>query len=201
MNTILSIDQQIFLWINHVPHSMISDTVAKFFSLIGSVGLIWFVIGIVLFIREERKHHMFFVPIMSAGGLSYVLVEWMMKPFVARVRPTVEIGAIIVGDPKTDYSFPSGHATIAFAMAVVLSSYEPTLKWFFYALAFCISLSRVYIGVHYPFDVVAGGILGWGIGEMIYYVNAKIKCETTSDDGGGSSDCPIHQKKSDNDYS
>ncbi len=173
MNTILSLDRQIFFWINHMPHTMITDTVAKFFSLIGSIGFIWIVIGIVLFMKEVRKHHMFFVPILCAGGLSYVLVEWIIKPFVGRIRPTVEMGSIIVGELKTDYSFPSGHATIAYAMAVVLSSYEPRLKWIFYALAFAIAVSRVYIGVHYPIDIIAGGVLGWGIGVCMRWGRKK----------------------------
>lgn len=172
MNTIFSIDSQIFLWINHAPHTAVSDAIAMFFSVIGSVGLIWFVIGTILFMREERKHSMFFVPFLAAGGTSYVLVEWIIKPLVARIRPSEAIGAIIVGTAKNDFSFPSGHATIAFAMAAVLTSYEPKYAWLFYALACCISLSRVFLGAHYPLDIIAGGVLGWGIGTLSY---AKVK--------------------------
>lgn len=167
MNTVLLFDQQIFLLINHLPHNGVTDAVAKFFSVIGSVGFVWFVIGALLFLQEEKKHHLFFAPIIAAGGISYLLVEWIIKPLVGRVRPLAEFGAIIVGEQKTDFSFPSGHATIAFAMAVVLSSYEPKYKKVFYALAVCISLSRVFLGVHYPLDVLFGGLLGWGIGRVL----------------------------------
>jgi len=73
------------------------------------------------------------------------------------------MGAII----KThlgDYSFPSTHATLAWAMAVILSREEPRLKYWFYTLAVLISLSRIYLGVHYPSDVAGGALLGWAIG-------------------------------------
>ncbi len=168
MSAILHVDRQLFLFINHAPHILITDEIAKFFSLIGSAGLVWFVIGALLFLREEQKHHLFFAPIIGAGVASYILVEFLIKPLVARVRPTVEMGAIIVGSLKTDYSFPSGHATIAFAMAVVLSRYEPRWRWGLYALAVFIAFSRVYLGVHYPLDVIGGALLGWGIGRLSY---------------------------------
>lgn len=159
MNSVLFFDQQVFLLINHLPHNEVSDAVGKFFSLIGSVGFVWFVIGVLLFLKEEKKHHMFFAPIIAAGGVSYVLVEWIIKPLVARPRPTPVLA---------DYSFPSGHATVAFAMAMILSFYEPKFKIFFFTLAFCISLSRVFLGFHYPLDVIVGGMLGWVVGKASY---------------------------------
>lgn len=164
MNATRAIDQQVFLFINHLPHSGITDGMAKFFSLIGTAGAVWLAIGGLLFLKEEKKHHMFFVPIIGAGGISYVLVEFILKPLIARPRPT---------NLLSDFSFPSGHATIAFAMAVVLSAYEPKFRWLFYALAVCISFSRIYIGVHYPLDVLSGALLGWGIGVLMLWARKR----------------------------
>lgn len=180
MNGILTVDQRIFLLINHMPHMGVTDALAKFFSLIGTAGFVWLVIGGLLFLKEEKKHHMFFLPILGAGGISYVLVELILKPIFARARPLASMGAIIVGSQKNDPSFPSGHATIAFAMAVVLSAYEPKLKWVFYTLAVCISLSRIYIGVHYPIDIVAGAFLGWGIGATMLWARKRFHIVTHS---------------------
>lgn len=178
----MNIDTGVFLFINHLPHTAISDGVAKFFSLIGTAGIVWLVIGGLLFLKEERKHHLFFAPIVAAGGISYVLVELIVKPLVARMRPSVEMGAIIVGNVKNDFSFPSGHATIAFAMAVVLSECEPKWKGWFITLAVAIALSRVYIGVHYPLDVVFGALLGWGIGVNILWIRKRYHTTTHSQD-------------------
>lgn len=167
MDTFLASDHAFFLAINHLPHTAILDMIALTLSGIGKVGLVWFVIAVLLFYREEKKHPLFFAPILMAGGVSYVLVEFILKPLFHRIRPSAELGAILVGSPKVDYSFPSGHATIAFAMAIVLSRYEPRWRGLFYTLATLISLSRIYLGVHYPLDVLGGVLLGWGLGRAV----------------------------------
>lgn len=58
------------------------------------------------------------------------------------------------------YAFPSGHASRAFALATVLSAKFPKEATFFFALAVLIGFSRIYVGAHYPLDVIAGAILG-----------------------------------------
>lgn len=164
MELLLTLDHQLFFFINHLPHTVLLNALGVGLSAIGAAGIIWLILGVILFIREEKRDHLFFAPILASAAASWVLVEKIIKPFIARPRPTLEMGAIILGNNLADYSFPSGHATIAFAMAVVLSRKEPKWKWMFYTLAVLISLSRIYLGVHYPLDVVFGAFLGWGIG-------------------------------------
>ena len=127
----------------------------------------WFALGVILFIREEKRDHRFFVPILLTVGASWILVEKIIKPLVARSRPALELGAIIIGDGRTDFSFPSSHATIAWAFVVVLANKEPRWRWLFFTLATLISFSRIYLGKHYPLDVLAGGLIGWGIGQVV----------------------------------
>lgn len=164
MDLILLFDTQLFLFTNHLPHWEIMNLLAQFLSGVGTAGIIWFILAAILFLKEEKKDHWFFLPVLFSGGISWVLVEKIMKPLVGRVRPSAEMGAIIVGAINGDFSFPSGHATIAWAMAVVLSKKEPKAKWMFYVLAILISLSRIYLGKHFPLDVISGALLGWGIG-------------------------------------
>ncbi len=175
MNQFFLIDQRLFLFINHLPRNGLTDLFAKCLSGVGTAGIIWFLLAGILFLKEEKKSHWFFLPVMLAGGISWVLVEQIIKPLVGRLRPTAEMGAIIVGNRNNDYSFPSGHATIAWAMAVVLSNKEPKLRWAFYILAFFISLSRIYLGKHYPGDVLAGGLLGWSIGKVSLLLDEYLK--------------------------
>lgn len=169
MDILLAADTKLFFAINHLPHTAASDAIAQFFSLIGSFGLVWLGIGGIFFLKEERKHHAFFLPLIGTIGVSYILVEMMLKPFLGRLRPYSALSGVIASvRPTADaFSFPSGHATIAFAMAVVVSRYEPRLRWVWYGLAAVISFTRVYLGVHYPSDVVAGVLLGWGIGSVM----------------------------------
>jgi len=166
MNQLIILDTSLFLSINHLLHNELLDALAKFISGIGTAGIIWFILGVYVILKEEKRDHWFFAPLLFAGVASWLIVEVFIKPMIGRLRPTAEMGAIIVGAGNDGFSFPSGHATIAFAMAVVLSQKEPKWKWVFYALAVLISFSRIYLGKHYPLDVIGGAIIGWGIGVV-----------------------------------
>ncbi|MEK9143684.1 MAG: phosphatase PAP2 family protein [Patescibacteria group bacterium] len=170
---LVTIDTQVFLLINHLPHNTLLNALSLGLSAIGTAGIIWLILGGILFVHEETKDHRFFAPILLSAGASWILVEKILKPWVARSRPALEIGAILVGDGRTDFSFPSGHATISWALAVVLSRKEPRWKWMFYTLAVLISLSRIYLGVHYPLDVAAGTLFGWGIGSLALHLSLQ----------------------------
>lgn len=156
MNSLLFLDQQLFLLTSHLPHNELFNTLALMFSGVGSLGAIWFFLGGLLFLREEKRDHWFFLPLFLAGSVSWLLVELFIKPLVARLRP----------DGSDGFSFPSGHATIAFACAVVLAKKEPRLRWLWFTLATLISLSRVYLGKHFPLDVLAGALIGLIIGIL-----------------------------------
>jgi undecaprenyl-diphosphatase len=84
-----------------------------------------------------------------------------IKPLVERPRPFVRYPepATLVRHPL-DYSFPSGHAATSFAAATMLTFAFPSLGPFFFLLAAAVAYSRVYVGVHYPLDVIAGAALG-----------------------------------------
>lgn len=84
------------------------------------------------------------------------------------------MGAIIIGSNDNSYAFPSGHATIAFAMAYLLAHNEPRRRWIFYLLAILISFSRIYLGKHYPLDVLIGSVLGLVIGWAVITLYNKM---------------------------
>lgn len=91
-------------------------------------------------------------------------VSGALKLWVQRDRPPLDDPdpAPLVDLPVT-HSFPSGHATVSFACAAVLALAVPRLRVPLYGLAAAIAFSRVYVGVHYPGDVIAGALLGIGI--------------------------------------
>lgn len=159
MDYLLALDHQLFLAINTLPHTGWSDSFAEFLSGIGTFGIVWFMICVVLFFREEKKDHRFFIPIVSVGVGTLLLVEYVIKPIVGRLRPTNIIGAVtVIG--ANGYSFPSTHAAMSFAMAGVLTAYEPRFCLYWYILATLIAVSRIYLGVHYPIDVCVGALVG-----------------------------------------
>jgi undecaprenyl-diphosphatase len=159
MEALLALDQTIFLLFNHLPHTVLLDEIARFFSGIGTWGAVWIGIVFIFFLREEKKDHTFFLPALfvSAGA---IFSEFVLKVLVARPRPTVEMGALII-ESADNFSFPSSHAFFAFAFAYLLSHMERRCTVWFYLLAICIALSRIYLGVHYPLDIIVGALLGW----------------------------------------
>ncbi len=178
MSLLQSLDISLFLAINHLPHPSIVNDLARFLSGIGQWGAIWFILAVILFFREEKRDHWFFAPFIFSSIIGWVVSEVILKWLVRRPRPSVDIGAIILTKPG-NFSFPSTHATLAWAMAYLLSREEPRLRWLFYTLAICICLSRIYLGVHFPTDIIAGGLIGWGIGwsavQLDHILNVKKK--------------------------
>lgn len=103
-------------------------------------------------------------------------VSGALKVWVERDRPPLSnpVPEPLVESPST-YSFPSGHATVSFACATVLVLAVPRLRTPLFALAALISFSRVYVGVHYPFDVLAGAVLGVGIAIALRKLAAVLR--------------------------
>lgn len=111
-------------------------------------------------------------------GISDTLSSKIIKPSVQRPRPCHENSTLphppnlLVKACGGGYSFTSSHATNHFALAVflawILAPFWKYSKPFFLLWAACISYAQVYVGLHYPFDVVSGGILGAIIGFGMY---------------------------------
>lgn len=104
-----------------------------------------------LYIVEERDTAL----LAAAGTLAPGIVENLLNHLVMRPRPPVEHVL-----PAYTSSFPSGHTVIAFALAPVLSHRLPAGRAYFYTIAVLVGLTRVYLGLHYPTDVLAGAALG-----------------------------------------
>jgi undecaprenyl-diphosphatase len=104
------------------------------------------------------------------------LVVALLKETVDRPRPAHADPGIdtVVGTPGSP-SFPSGHTATAFAAAAVVGAFYPRLRWPLYGLAALVGFSRIYLGVHFALDVVAGAILGLSIGLGIVWAVKKAR--------------------------
>jgi len=135
----------------------------------GGDGWLWYAMGlaILLFGGEER-----FAALGAAGlssVLSILLFIWL-KRLTGRRRPCqIEPHCWATLLPPDQFSFPSGHAMTAFAVAIPLALFYPTITLGLLFCALSIAMSRILLGMHFLSDVVAGALIGTGLGYLGYY--------------------------------
>lgn len=142
-----------------------------FFLIVTQLGSIVALFGLVVFYFQRRRFHVA-LKLLLSGGLAYVLAD-IGKDLLGRPRPEEFVEGLVTRDPLVfGAGFPSGHAAMATAIALTLAPYLPKrYKWFVPAIILGVGLSRIYLGVHAPLDVVGGIALGWAVVELFRNVN------------------------------
>jgi len=177
MNALNNVDLPLTKFIfSLLPHTILINKFFSFFSLEGNSFFIWILIIAVVIIIEEKvspgiqkKDINFILYFIVSFAVTFVLVNYVLKNITHRSRPTISLSSHC---PK-DYSFPSSHAATAFAAATILANFDRKRRWFYYLTAFLISLSRIYLGCHYLFDVVSGAIIGIIISRLLLLLDKK----------------------------
>ena len=149
-------DHNLFLTINGlVGKSHLLDVIGKFvggdyflYLFVLLVALLWFKIGM---------HKRVYLAL-GSGAIAYVITG-LIKHLIFRSRPfeILPVHQLII-DTERGNSFPSGHATVYFALAFAFWGTE--YFWPFITLATLGALGRVFVGVHYPLDILAGAVVG-----------------------------------------
>jgi undecaprenyl-diphosphatase len=143
------------------------DDVFVWLSKLGGYGLIWLGLGLALSLIWRRATP--FVLVLLADAAADGLAT-LLKIGVGTRRPSG--GGPLIAIPHSD-SFPSGHTATSFACATVLAALVPRAAPAFYALALAIGYSRVYVGVHWPLDVVGGAVLGIATALLLLAVTRR----------------------------
>jgi undecaprenyl-diphosphatase len=171
MEAILSLDQKLFYWLNVRLNIPWLDWFMIFATRISDKGLFWFFIVLILFLNHRRLGGIRPALLLFTGiGIGGV-VENIVKAIVARPRPPmVEEHIHHLIDLPISYSFPSGHAVSSFvSMYILYQLFPKTIRWAL-PCAVLMAYSRIYVGVHYPLDVIAGGVIGIAAGKVTMHL-------------------------------
>lgn len=160
MDWFFALDGNILLWIQENVRTESMHGFWRFITSLGDDGLFWIACGILmLFFKKTRKAGL--AGLLSMA-LNFLMTNVTIKNLVARPRPyTVLTDLEILIEQPGEFSFPSGHTSSSFAFAfAVYLLLPPKYGVPALVLAALISLSRLYVGVHYPTDVLGGLIVG-----------------------------------------
>ena len=163
--TWLEFDQALFLWINGLSgHVNLIDNIMRalandYFAIItGCLVMAGLWAGISD--NQKRRHTQKGIMVASSSlGISQVMVE-VINGIWARPRPFTELNVNLVFYMPTDASFPANSSTVLFGMAWGLFLYSRKAGTVLLCLAAVKGFSRIYVGVHYPLDVVSGAVIG-----------------------------------------
>ena len=160
LETLLNLDGGFLLFLQESVRNPMLDSLMKFITALGNGGMIWIGATILLLIPKKTRS----IGMMSAVALlgSLIINNNIIKNIVQRPRPFVTFTDLQIIIPMpSEYSFPSGHTSSSFAAAAVFYRHLPKkLGLPSVILAGLIGFSRLYVGVHYPTDVIAGVIMG-----------------------------------------
>lgn len=175
LELIQRLDEGVLWWIaQHVRMAWLNPMVV-FYTALGNAGLGFIAVALLLLVfRKTRRGG---ATALTAMALGLLVTNLTIKPLITRPRPWVVmdgfVSLVTSSDPN---SFPSGHTTAAFAFGVALFlNLKP--KWAkaaALAAAALMGLSRLYVGVHFPTDVLAGAVIGTCCGLIASWIVRRV---------------------------
>jgi undecaprenyl-diphosphatase len=175
LDPLQAVDAFVFVQINQIPHTRLLDRFMTRLSWVMTAGAGWLLFLLLATIVDRQRGWKALRAVAPALWLATATVEHPIKKWFRRRRPFLSlIEAIIVGRKPGSYSFPSGHSAAAFAGALLLAREYPGSARRFFGLATLVAFSRIYLGVHYPGDVISGSLLGMVLARIYSRVLRKI---------------------------
>jgi len=171
----MNLDSYIFYYINQFAGiSPYLDKVAIFFAEYLQYLVVFCLL--LFLVKKFRRNLGMVIFAFTAAIFSRFIITEIIRYFFPRIRPFVENSVnLLIGYNATESSFPSGNAAFFFALSTIVYFYNKKAGTFFFIASFLISISRVFVGIHWPFDILAGALVGIFSGWLINKISNKIK--------------------------
>jgi undecaprenyl-diphosphatase len=178
-----SFDTALFYWINGRGQNVFFDWFMPFITDLRNFTYVLLGLSLWVLWKERKAGVVFLVFVILTLSITDLISSDILKDWVGRVRPChVLTGVHKLAGCNTSYSFPSSHAVNIFAAAFFLAPLSKRLALVVYAIAALVGYSRVYIGIHYPTDVIGGASIGlliaWPLRRLKDYVVDRFALKT-----------------------
>ncbi len=130
-------------------------------------GYIMIIVLVFLLWENRLDQDVFFRAIALSFFTRFFLLK-IIRMFIVRSRPFIEHNVNLLVRRLSDLSFPSGHSTFFFTFSFIVWFYEPRIGSWMLLNSFFIGLSRIFVGVHYPLDILGGLFLGYLVAFLNY---------------------------------
>ena len=161
MDFLIGIDQSLFWFLNTTTANSLLDKIMPFITKRDNWFLLYIFLFFFFFLKLGKDGKVAAILIILAVTLADQTTSSLLKPLFERLRPCHELeGVRLLVGCGGKYGFPSSHAANFFAAAIGFSVFFPKYKIFYLVIAFLVAYSRIYVGVHYPSDVIAGSLVG-----------------------------------------
>ena len=170
-----SIDLLVFYFINNTLSNPLFDKIFVYLTEVTNWYLVYVIFWLILFLKGGRIGKIAALLAILLITFSDQLNSFWLKDFFERIRPCRVLPDVnILTGCTSSYSSPSSHAVNNFAIAVFFYRIYPRLKLPLITAALFVSLSRIYVGVHYPSDILLGAMIGYILGYGFSWMGLKI---------------------------
>ena len=165
------IDVSVFYFINHTLSNSLFDKFFPFITEVKNWYLTYVILLLVLIFKGGKLGRISALMVIVLITVTDQFSSSFLKELIGRIRPCNDLPDVnILAGCTGSFSFPSSHAVNNFAVAVFFSMLFTKYRIPLFIAAFLLALSRVYVGVHYPSDIIGGALVGSAFG----YVFAKL---------------------------